>query len=342
MNEHLLQFRFSTGTLHSSVGVCRSETIQVVLDCSQGSGIVIGPRCGQGYTITQIMPESVAERCGCIQIGDRLVAINKLYNLDVSTMRQILGDHMSGSAYHAPGTYWVELEIEFDMADSVIPSSGVFNVKLAKVSKSGLGITVNSTSHGTFVISEVKQGSPAHRTGSLQAGDILLAVDAQTLQHFNVDALLKDRSKDCTTLTIKRNSLPDFLFDAQQRCNTIYHNIGSTGALPTKVDYGLYGNASMLPNKFDDGKCEAGPIGLPPHGVKAQSCQPDYYNIDTIDTRQRTPMTIQMRQPFLSKASEMARMGRSLENTHSLTTEVADEYNDMIEYETEMHQQFSK
>lgn len=331
------------GTLHSNVGVCRSEIIQVVLDCSQGSGIIIGPKSGQGFTITQIVPDSVAERCGCIQIGDRLIAINKLYNLDASTMRQILGDHLSASAYHPPSTYWVELEIEFDMADSVIPSSGVFNVKLAKVSKSGLGITVNGTSHGTFVISEVKQGSPAHRTGSLRAGDILLAVDAQTLQHFNVDALLKDRSKDYTTLTIKRNSLPDFLFDAQQRCNTIYHNVGSTGALTNKVDYGLYGS-SPATNKFSDSKCvlDGVPTGLPPHGMKAQSCQPDYYNVDAHDAQQCPPMAMQIRRPFLSKGSEPPCMGRLLENTQSLTTEVADDYNDMVAYEADFHQQFPR
>lgn len=343
----------STGTLHSNVGVCRSETIQVVLDCSQGSGVVIGPKCGQGYTITQIIPDSVADRCGCIQIGDRLIAINKLYNLDASTMRQILGDHLSASSYHPPGTYWVELEIEFDMSDSVIPSSGVFNVKLAKVSKSGLGITVNGTSHGAFVISEVKQGSPAHRTGSLRAGDILLAVDSQTLQHFNVDALLKDRSKDFTTLTIKRNSLPDFLFDAQQRCNTIYHNIGSTGALTSKMDYPLYGSSPNT-NKFAEQKCslEPGPIGLPPHGVKAQSCQPDYYNVDVHDSRHATPANataaagisaVQIRRPFLLKGSEPPGLGRLIgnENTQSLTTEVPDDYNDM-QYEAEFHQQFPR
>lgn len=230
------------------------------------------------------------------------------------------------------------------MSDSVIPSSGVFNVKLAKVSKSGLGITVNGTSHGTFVISEVKQGSPAHRTGSLRAGDILLAVDTQTLQHFNVDALLKDRSKDFTTLTIKRNSLPDFLFDAQQRCNTIYHNIGSTGALPTKPDYQLYGSSPKT-NKFGDGcMIEANSAGLPPHSLKAQSCQPDYYNVDGHDLRQCTPGAVQIRRPFLSKGSEPPCMGRAIgnENTQSMTTEAADEYNDVAQYEVDFHQQFPR
>lgn len=144
-----------------------------MLDCSQGSGIKIGSKVGQGYTITQINSDSAADRCGCIQIGDRLLSINKLYNLDANTVRQILGDNGNNNNamnnYQIPNPYWVEIEIEFDIFDSVIASQGVFNVKLAKVNKSGLGITVNSTSHGTFVISEVKRGSPAHRTGIFQS-----------------------------------------------------------------------------------------------------------------------------------------------------------------------------
>lgn len=52
------------GTMHSSSGLCRPETIQVVLDCSQGSGLCLGPQatCGGGYLISQILPESVADR----------------------------------------------------------------------------------------------------------------------------------------------------------------------------------------------------------------------------------------------------------------------------------------
>lgn len=211
------------GSQHSNVGLCKSETIQVVLDCSQGSGLILGPSSKCGYIIAQIRPDSVADRSGCIQKGDRLLSVNKLYNLDLTTIRQILGDFNPRGQPIYQGTHWVELEIEFDMADSVIPSSGVFNVKLARTNKNGLGITVNGSNNGTFLISEVKPGSPAHRTGSLRAGDILLAVDSHTLQHYNVDALLKDNPNDYTVLTIKRNSLPDFLFDAQQKSSGIYN-----------------------------------------------------------------------------------------------------------------------
>lgn len=221
------------------------------------------------------------------------------------------------------------------MSDSVIPSQGVFNVKLAKVNKSGLGITVNGTAHGTFVISEVKQGSPAHRTGSLRAGDILIAVDSQPLQHYNVDALLKDRTKDFTTLTINRNSLPDFLFDAQQRCNAIYSN----GSNSSKNEYNMYGSSSV--NKYLDGK---NIVSLDKgHTIKAQSCQPDYYNVNDHDSRQSTPVTLgaTIRRPFLSKGSEPPCLGRTIgnDNTHSLTTEIAeDDYNDMGPFDLDYRQ----
>lgn len=86
----------------------------MMLDCSQGSGLIIGPKIATGYTITQIIPGSVAEHSGCIQVGDRLLSINKLYNLDANTIRQILGDNgsNSNSHYQIPNPYWVELEIE--------------------------------------------------------------------------------------------------------------------------------------------------------------------------------------------------------------------------------------
>lgn len=319
--------RFHIGTVHSTMGICRSETFQVVLDCHQGSGLIIGGKtpCGRGQIITQIIPDSVADRSGCIQKGDRILSINKLYNLDVTVIRQILGDlGPKNATYH--GQHWVELEIEFEMSDSVIPASGVFNVKLSKVHGNGLGITVNGTNHGTFVISEVKPGSPAHRTGSLRAGDILLAVDSHTLQHFNVDSLLKDNKNDFTTLTIKRNSLPDFLFDAQQRCNTIYGNTTVRNGMDTN-NYGLKSDY------VNTRQCEMGSV------FKAQSCQPEFYQFD--DKRQM----IQLRRPFGNESSEPPCIGRTIGNDHtqSLTTEVPDDqYNDH-QYEDEYgnHQRFT-
>lgn len=128
----------------------RTERIQVILDCTYGSGLSLSmtPQTGSGFVVTKIQQDSVAEHCGSLQVGDRIVSVNKLYNLDIHLIRQILRD--TPTLFHhqqqksAPGTvYWVELEVEFDMIvdDS---SYGIFNVKLMKANRnSGLGITVN-------------------------------------------------------------------------------------------------------------------------------------------------------------------------------------------------------
>ncbi|XP_031627777.1 glutamate receptor-interacting protein 2 isoform X2 [Contarinia nasturtii] len=334
----------SSSPLYANAGLCHAETSQVMLDCSQGSGIVIGTKIGQGYAITHIIPDSAADRCGCIQIGDRLMSINKLYNLDANTIRQILGDNGGSSSaintYQVPSPYWVELEIEFDMFDSVIPSQGVFSVKLAKVNKSDLGITVNATAHGSFIISEVKRGSPAHRTGSLRAGDILLAVDSQQLQHYNVDALLKDRSKEFTTLTINRNALPDFLFDAQQRFNGIYSN----GSGSSKNDYNIYGSGTV--GKYLEGKnVSFEKMSSLTNTMKAKSCQPDYYHTKEQDkSRQTTPFSsATMRHPFLCKTSEPPCFNRNTtnDNTNSMTTELPDEdYNNSVPFDLDYRESF--
>lgn len=285
----------------------------------------------------------MADRSGCIQKSDRIISINKLYNLDATVIRQILGDmgprNVTGTYQ---GTHWVELEIEFDMADSVIPASGVFNVKLVRFNSSGIGLTVNATNHGSYVITEVKPGSPAHRTGSLRPGDILLAVDAHTLQHFNVDSLLKENKSEYTTLTIKRTSLPDFLFDAQQRCNTIYSNTGGggggggSGSASTNDDC-VYGYKTRT---AEGTAFKAHSSGSGSGGSGSGNQQPEYFQLE--DSRQTTP--VQLR-PFLSSKKD-GTLGRSLgnENTQSLTTEVTDDdqYNDIGTYETDYHQRFKR
>lgn len=361
--------KFFIAIVHPPLGLCRSETIPVVIDCSQGSGLILGSKspCGRGHIITQILPNSAADRSGCILKGDRILSINKLYNLEASVIRQILGDHhlqgtvhrsnvggLPGSAIYQNQPQWVEVEIEFDMADSVIPSSGVFNVKLAKMNASGLGITVNATNHGTFVISEVKPGSPAHRTGSLRAGDILLAVDAHTLQHFNVDALLKDNQNELTTLTIKRNSLPDFLFDAQQRGNNIYSNIsGNTGWSPL-IGLGQQPNGNSnnaTENLYSSYKPKLSGIGETgtAGSFKAQSCQPEFYQTkaeivsSSMEPRETTP---QLRRPFLSKSGSadgtcLRRTTLANENTQSLTTEADDQFNDPYDM-GDYHQRYDR
>lgn len=73
----------------------------------------------------------------------------------------------------------MELVIEYKVGGPVVPSSGVFTVRVARPvgGQPDVGLTVNED----LIISEVRKGSLAYRTGSLAPGDRLLAIDGQKL-----------------------------------------------------------------------------------------------------------------------------------------------------------------
>nr|XP_041630947.1 glutamate receptor-interacting protein 1 isoform X3 [Drosophila kikkawai] len=339
------------GTSNMGLGLCRAESFPVLLDCSHGAGIILADALGNGtgagtaagsgaaagaVTIAKILADSVADRSGCIQAGDRIVAINKMYSLDAAAMRQLLeGGNANrsggggGGGVAAPAN-WLELEIEFDMPDAVVPSSGVFSVKLLRAGKCGLGLSVSGSSHGGLVIADVKMGSPAHRSGSLRSGDILLAVDQHPVQHFNVDALLKEEARgphssnsDFTTLTIKRVVLPDFL----PMSSPIYSNcppVGlGLGLASSGGDHDLYSSAYVTSSgKYAD--CVS---------LKSRTPQPDYFRVPSMDDA--SLQSVQLRHgPGAGSGSGQgqsngwpsnSRSFVSPPNTQSLTTELPEE-----------------
>jgi tRNA (Thr-GGU) A37 N-methylase len=79
-------------------------------------------------------------RCGCLQVGDRILAVNcksiALDGLNADEVTQILL-----CAERSDGGALLTLHVEFDVADAVVPSSGIFSVKLARRGN-GLGITI--------------------------------------------------------------------------------------------------------------------------------------------------------------------------------------------------------
>uniref|UniRef100_A0A671M2K2 Glutamate receptor-interacting protein 2-like n=1 Tax=Sinocyclocheilus anshuiensis TaxID=1608454 RepID=A0A671M2K2_9TELE len=84
-----------------------------------------------------IEPDSSAERCGLLQVGDRVLSINGIPTEDgtLEEANQLLRDAALANK--------VTLEIEFDVAESVVPSSGTFHVKLQKKRGVELGITIS-------------------------------------------------------------------------------------------------------------------------------------------------------------------------------------------------------
>ncbi|XP_068854789.1 glutamate receptor-interacting protein 1 isoform X5 [Aphelocoma coerulescens] len=210
-------FKSSLSLASSTVGlagqVVHTETTEVVLtaDPIVGFGIQLQGSVFATETlsspplISYIEADSPAERCGVLQIGDRIVSINGIPTEDSTfdEANQLLRDSSI--------TNKVTLEIEFDVAESVIPSSGTFHVKLPKKHNVELGITISYeqessgaiiytvelkryggplgiTISGTeepfdpIIISSLTKGGLAERTGAIHIGDRILAINSSSLK----------------------------------------------------------------------------------------------------------------------------------------------------------------
>ncbi|XP_061618545.1 glutamate receptor-interacting protein 2-like isoform X4 [Phyllopteryx taeniolatus] len=150
-----------------------------------------------------IEPDSPAERCGLIQVGDRLLSINGIPTEDgtLEEAHQLLRDSALANK--------ITVEIEFDVAESVVPSSGTFHVKLPKRRGMEMGITISASKKPgkPLIISDIRKGSVAHRTGTLEPGDRLLAIDSVRLDDCTIkDAMhVLDQAEDMVKLRIQKD-----------------------------------------------------------------------------------------------------------------------------------------
>ncbi|XP_071816235.1 glutamate receptor-interacting protein 2-like isoform X3 [Apostichopus japonicus] len=157
---------------------------------------------GSPAVIANIEPSGKADRCGVLQPGDRILAINGRYTEEMTSDE---ASHLLRES----GQQCV-LDVEFDIAETVVPSSGTFNVKLP-VGDAGLGLTLSSARGRTLgeglVISQVKKGSIAHRSGTMEPGDRLLAIDDIHVDTFTVDEALHllRQADDVVKLRVKKD-----------------------------------------------------------------------------------------------------------------------------------------
>ncbi|CAF0852285.1 unnamed protein product [Adineta ricciae] len=151
--------------------------------------------------IGYLAPGGVAERSGILQLGDRVLAINgqALEGVSLEDARLLIKS----------STQQLHLDIEFDVADSVMLSSGVCQVKILRKNLDlGLSVTYSRT-EDVPIISDVKRGSIAYRCGMIQAGDHLLSIDTHSLRGKNlsdIHALLKT-CDDIVRLRIKKDDV---------------------------------------------------------------------------------------------------------------------------------------
>ncbi|XP_044067762.1 glutamate receptor-interacting protein 2-like isoform X1 [Siniperca chuatsi] len=199
----------------SSVGpggqVFHVETSEVILrgDPLTGFGIQLQGGVFATETLSAppgirfIEPDSPAERCGLLQIGDRLLSINGIPTEDgtLEEAHQLLRDSALANK--------VTVEIEFDVAESVVPSSGTFHVKLPKRRGVELGITISASKKPgkPLIISDIRKGSIAHRTGTLEPGDRLLAIDNVRLENCTMEDAMHvlQQAEDMVKLRIQKD-----------------------------------------------------------------------------------------------------------------------------------------
>ncbi|XP_026109219.1 glutamate receptor-interacting protein 2-like isoform X2 [Carassius auratus] len=189
--DHKSSLSLATSTVGAGGQVVHVETSEVLLrgDPLTGFGLQLqgevfateplsAPAC-----VHFIEPDTPAERCGVLQIGDRILSINGILTEDgtLEEANQLLRDAALANK--------VILEVEFDVAESVIPSSGTFQVKLPKRRGVELGLTISESKKPgkPLIISEIQRGSIAHRIGTLEPGDRLLGIDNVRLDNCGMD-----------------------------------------------------------------------------------------------------------------------------------------------------------
>ncbi|XP_065830326.1 glutamate receptor-interacting protein 1-like isoform X2 [Oscarella lobularis] len=189
----------------SSATPCHTETLTIELKPdSYGYGfniqglydVDLGP-----FIVCDVESDSPAYLHSEFMVGDRVLVLNGLRTngMPIEQAWKMIRDSRHGIA----------METEIDIAESVIPGMGTFDVKLIKRGGS-LGITINGDpDRGGFIwISQIKKGGVAHRTGTIEPGDTLLAIDGRNLEKVDMQkatALLK-ATGDIVTLQISKDS----------------------------------------------------------------------------------------------------------------------------------------
>nr|CDS32313.1 glutamate receptor interacting protein [Hymenolepis microstoma] len=228
-----------TPAMVCDAGLCRTEQVEVFLEASPawaqhqtantesrryGSnpfGFSLQPaspktRHDEPLTdfplIASVIPGGPAFQSGVIQAGDSLLAIQGDSPLgktiDKLTTRYLLSPSLETSTSSSAGRH-LSLVTQYTVAENVIPSSGVFDVRIIKRSAS-LGINLQASRKSRpgepLLISKVIPGSVASRCGSISPGDILLAVNGVSLEACSITdaARLLQTSEEIVTLRIQK------------------------------------------------------------------------------------------------------------------------------------------
>ncbi|XP_055930112.1 glutamate receptor-interacting protein 2-like isoform X3 [Argiope bruennichi] len=215
---------FNPSSCPNSATVARADRTEVILHADhKGFGFhIYGPSHSSDILTTPpvincIDQGSPAERSGVLLVGDRVLAINGDSTEGMSIERitnMIANSHPR-----------ISLITEFDVAEAVVPSSGIFVVKLAKKG-ADLGISLTAPRNRQYgeplIIADVQKGSIAHRTGTIQPGDKLLAINSLRTENLTVEdsTAILHTCTDIVKLRIRKDET--FSEDPDTTCAIVY------------------------------------------------------------------------------------------------------------------------
>ncbi|CAH8574785.1 unnamed protein product [Dicrocoelium dendriticum] len=166
------------------------------------------------YAVVRVrMPDGLilqllCSRSGVIQEGDRVITMN-----GQTTLNRTIEELTEAFLNPEPGRrkpLRLTLVTQYSVADNIIPTAGVFDVKLVRRSAS-LGINLQASikkqDGQPLLISKVIPGSVASRSGSICPGDILLAVNGVHLASCSLSEairLLQASEEEIVTLRVQK------------------------------------------------------------------------------------------------------------------------------------------
>ncbi|TPP66583.1 Glutamate receptor-interacting protein 1 [Fasciola gigantica] len=204
--------------------VCRCEEVEVRLEmddsfnyglslCPPGHASTVHTQLVNFPLVDHVEPGSVAYKSGVIQEGDRVITMNGQCTLN-RTVEELTTEFLRFDPHRHRASPSLTLVTQYSVADTVVPTSGVFDVKLVRRA-ANLGInlqaSISKQDGQPLLISKVIPGSVASRSGSINPGDILLAVNGVYLSSCSLAEairLLQSPAEEIVTLRIQKIADP--------------------------------------------------------------------------------------------------------------------------------------
>jgi len=186
--------------------ISRTEVTSLVLIAEDGDfGIEIQDGMN-GFDMNCIIVRSLisgkaADRSGVLQVGDRVLSINGIRTEFMSVEEFYRAVYESGTS--------LRMEIEFDVTDSIVPSSGTFTVKLPRSENTGIILAeTNSDDREKYLrVVDIKKASVAYRMGILAPGDQIVhinGVPTSGLSLYEANEMIR-KYYDVIKITVKKD-----------------------------------------------------------------------------------------------------------------------------------------